>query len=243
MGLAMIVPSRGRPQAVRELVEAFAATVQVGDTRLVWAVDRDDPDLRRYRTAVTKTHNRQVTVHAVTGGTMVAALNEAALLLARDDPTVEAVGFLGDDHRPRTPGWDAAFLTALREPGCGLAYGDDLFSSDFVPTHIAVRASIVDALGWMVHPSLRHMYVDTLWRDLGDAAEALRYLKDPDPDRTVIVEHMHYQCGKAVEDDAYRRVNAPAVYAADEHAFQELHASTEFARAVAVISSIVGGAP
>jgi hypothetical protein len=243
MGLAMIVPSRGRPQAVRELVDAFAATVAVGDTRLVWAVDRDDPDLRRYRAAVTKTRNRQVTVHAVEGGTMVAALNEAALLLARDDPTVEAAGFLGDDHRPRTPGWDAAFLTALREPGCGLVYGDDLYSSDFVPTHIAMRTSIVRALGWMVHPSLRHMYVDTLWRDMGNAAGALRYLKNASPERTVIVEHMHYQCGKAVEDEAYRRVNAPEVYAADEQAFRELHASGEIARAANVICSIVGGAP
>jgi hypothetical protein len=241
MGLVMVVPSRGRPATVKDATEAFSATTQVGDTRLVWAVDRNDPDLRRYRTAVTKTRNRQVTVHAVDGGCMVAALNEAALQLAHD-PTVEAVGFLGDDHRPRTHGWDAAFLGALREPGCGMVYGDDLFSSDFVPTHIAMRASIARALGWMAHPALRHMYVDTLWRDLGSAADALRYLKNPDPARTVIVEHMHYQCGKAEEDDAYRRVNAPEVYTADEQTFQGLHASGEIVRAASIIRRAVGGA-
>jgi hypothetical protein len=47
VGLVMIVPSRGRPGTVKELVEAFATTVQVGDTRLVWAVDRLEEGIRR----------------------------------------------------------------------------------------------------------------------------------------------------------------------------------------------------
>jgi hypothetical protein len=219
---------------------AIDATRSVGDTRIVWAVDRSDPDLRRYRAAVAKSRRSQTTVLAVTGGTMVGALNEA-VLTAVADTSVEAVAFLADDTHPRTDGWDAAFLSALREPGVGIVYPDDLFSSDFMPTHIAMRASIIRELGWMAHPNLKHLYVDTLWKDLGAASGCIRYLKHQDPARTVIIEHMHYQVGKSVEDDGYRRVNAPALYAEDEAAFRALHASGEVVRAAEVIRRLSGG--
>jgi hypothetical protein len=239
--LAMIVPSRGRPAAVKDMADAFLETRQLNTTRLVWAVDRSDPKLRQYKTAVTRTRDPLISLLVVAGGTMVAALNEAAAELTADQQ-VEAVGFLGDDHRPRTRGWDAAFLTALREPGVGMVYGDDLFSSDFVPTHIAMRSSIIYALGWMVHPDLRHMYVDTLWRDLGNTAGVLRYLKDEDPARTVVVEHMHYQNGKAAEDAGYKRVNAPEVYSADEQVFGRLTSSGEIVRYARLVAKVVGAA-
>jgi hypothetical protein len=237
MGLVVIIPSRGRPKAVGDVTAAFAATVRVADTSLVWAVDRTDADLREYRSAVTRIRNPHVTVDVVDGGTMVAALNETAAR-AVADPEVEAVAFLGDDCLPRTLGWDAAFLSALRQPGVGIVYPDDLFSSNFVPTHIGMRASIVRELEWMAHPDLRHLYVDTLWKDLGSLSGCIRYLKDEDPDRTVVIEHLHYQNNKAPEDDGYRRVNHPDVYAADEATLAALRASGEIARAARVIQRL-----
>jgi hypothetical protein len=225
--LTVIVPSRGRPEAALELVNAVVDTRQVSTTNMVLAVDADDPMLDLYQD-VAGTRSDAARVEVVRGGWMVAALNEAAARVAADS-SVTAIGFLGDDHRPRTPGWDASYLSALNEIGAGIVYGNDLLQYDFVPTQCAMSASIVRALGWMAHPSLKHMYVDTLWRDMANVARRLRYLPD------VIVEHMHYLNGKSVQDDGYKRVNAAEVFSADEQAFQRLHASGQVKLAGAVI--------
>lgn len=215
--LVVIVPSRGRPDAALQLTETVVDTRQVSTTRVVFAVDHDDPFLSTYRD-VASVHPDVSSVEAVRGGWMVAALNEAATIVT-SDPAVTAVGFMGDDHRPRTAGWDAAYLSALDQLSAGIVYGNDLLQYDFVPTQCAMTADIIRALGWMAHPTLKHMYVDTLWRDMGRAAGRLTYLPD------VVVEHLHYLNNKSVEDDGYRRVNAPSVYQADELAFRALHAS------------------
>ena len=228
--LTVIVPTRSRPEAALQVVNAVVDTRQIHDTNVVLAVDSDDPMLDLYR-QVAGTRPDVARVEEVVGGWMVAALNEAAMRVVADT-TVTAVGFLGDDHRPRTPGWDASYLSALAELGAGIVYGNDLLQYEFVPTQCAISASIIRALGWMAHPSLKHMYVDTLWRDMANVAGRRRYLPD------VIVEHLHYINGKSVEDDGYKRVNADEVFSADERAFTALHASGQVRRAGAVIAQL-----
>lgn len=228
--LTVLVPTRSRPEAALQVVNAVVDTRQIHDTNVVLAVDSDDPMLDLYR-QVAGTRPDVARVEEVAGGWMVAALNEAAMRVV-SDPTVTAVGFLGDDHRPRTPGWDASYLSALTELGAGIVYGNDLLQYEFVPTQCAMSASIIRALGWMAHPSLKHMYVDTLWRDMANVAGRRRYLPD------VIVEHLHYINGKSVEDDGYKRVNAAEVFSADERAFTALHASGQVRRAGAVIAQL-----
>lgn len=202
--LVVVVPSRGRPAAARELAEAFAATCTAA-TRLVFAVDDDDPTWRDYPpsawTALGE-HNSMVEALNVTVGKMLAAPHGP-----------RAVGFMGDDHRPRTVGWDRAYLDALADMGGGIVYGDDLLQRGQLPTQCAMTSDIVRALGWMAPPMLRHMYVDNFWLALGRALGRIRYLPD------VVVEHLHPFAGKAAMDAGYERVNAPAVYSHDEAAF------------------------
>jgi len=224
--LTAIVPTRGRPDAALDLINAVVDTRQIHTTVVVLAVDIDDPMIDLYH-EVAGIRPDVSRVEVVQGGWMVAALNEAALRVV-ENPAVTAVGFLGDDHRPRTHGWDAAYLTALRQMGAGIVYGNDLLQFDFVPTQCAMSADIVRRLGWMCHPSLRHMYVDTLWRDMARPVGKLRYLPD------IVVEHMHYLNGKAAMDIGYERVNDPKVYEVDEVAFRQLHA-TGVVRAVSEV--------
>jgi len=200
-----------------DLINSVVDTRQVATTNVVIAIDDDDPMLGLYKDVVAVRPDVS-RIEVVQGGWMVAALNEAALRVIAD-PVVDAIGFFGDDHRPRTRGWDAAYLTALREIGAGIVYGDDLLQHAFVPTQCAMSADIIRRLGWMAHPTLRHMYVDTLWRDMSAPVGKLRYLPD------VVIEHLHYWNNKAPMDEGYARVNAPEVYTADERAFNQLHAS------------------
>lgn len=223
--LVIIVPSRGRPDAARELADSFMATC-TASTELVLAVDDDDPTLEQYKALAVAPHGLggptetlypQLSMRVVDyPKTMVHALNQAAIrYLTGTRPEPFAMGFMGDDHRPRTKGWDSLYLDALHSLGTGIVYGDDLLQGRNLPTQCAMTADIVAALGGMAPVNLRHMYVDNFWRELGINAGCLRYLPD------VVVEHLHPVAGKAEWDDGYQRVNAPTVFAQDEDAFRE----------------------
>lgn len=214
--LLVIVPSRGRPQSVGHVVEAWQHTGAYEHADLLFAVDADDPHLDGYyaqdlpdagRTLVKLfTVNRWMP--------MVDKLN----LLARQAATAEdpyfALGFAGDDHLPRTPGWAKRYLDELRAMGTGIVYGDDLLQGERLPTQWAMTSDIVRALGRMVPAPVGHMYSDNSVRVLGMGAGCLRYLPD------VVVEHVHPLAGKAAWDDGYRAVNADGQYVRDRAAYQ-----------------------
>lgn len=216
MNLVVIVPTRERPDKAATLVEAFNATC-TADTSIVLAVDDNDPTLPQY--LALNSDRVSVVVGVVSEPkTMVHALNQACIgVIKQLNPY--AVGFMGDDHAPRTVGWDSRYLQALGDLGTGIVYGNDLLQGQALPTQAAMTADIVHALGYMAPTTLRHMYVDNFWRDLGSLAGCLRYLPD------VIVEHLHPLAGKAEQDDGYQRVNAPSVYAADQAAYNAYVAS------------------
>jgi hypothetical protein len=206
--LVAIVPTRGRPQAARDVITAFRHTCEAA-TRLVFAVDADDPHVVAYQ-ALAETESEVEVFAAPAPSNMVKTLNAAATQYA---VTAYALAFMGDDHRPCTPGWDRAYIRALREMGTGIVYGDDLLQGERLPTQVAMTSDIVLTLGHMAPPGLTHLFVDNYWKDLGDGAECLRYLPG------VIVEHMHPFAGKAALDEGYHRVNAPAMYDADGAAY------------------------
>jgi hypothetical protein len=232
--LIVLVPSRGRPESVTPLAEAFNATC-TADTALSFIVDDDDPALPDYRRNIETVQAAGGIVGYGTGASknMVQALNGGARLLVTAPKPPYAVGFIGDDHCPRTKGWDGRYLEALRELGTGIVYGDDLYQGERLPTQCAMTADIIQALGYMSPPSLVHMYVDDAWLHLGRAAGCIRYLPD------VVVEHVHPIAGKGEWDDGYRRVNDPAVYGRDRAAFARWQA-TELPEAVRKIRALRG---
>ena len=216
--LVVVVPSRGRPDAARELARTFAGTC-TAQTRLLFAVDMDDPAhgdyiIGDYIAAVDLDvpSARAAYVLGQDTTTMVDALNQAAAVAV--ETGAFAVGFMGDDHRPRTVGWDRAYLDALHGLGTGIVYGNDLLQRERLATQCAMTSDIVRALGWMAPPPLTHLYVDNFWMSLGAALGRLRYLPD------VVVEHCHPFAGTGQWDAGYQRVNAPALYERDRVAFE-----------------------
>ena len=201
--LVVIVPSRNRPHAAAELAEAFRETC-TADTELRVVVDRDDPTAGLYPEP------------KIVGGhtSMVDALNREALVAAQGSQRPAAIGFQGDDHRPRTKGWDQAYLDALADLGTGIVYGNDLLQGEKIPTQCAMTADIVRTLGYMAPPDLVHLYVDNAWLALGRALGRITYLPD------VVVEHLHPVAGKAEWDEGYARVNDPGMYDRDRMAFE-----------------------
>lgn len=211
--LVVIVPSRGRPQNIGRLVDAWLDTT-LADTDLVVAVDEDDPQLDEYQAVrLPFAGTLRIGQRQRLGGTLNAAVQEVLDGYYGEPPT--AVGFMGDDHLPRTEGWDSMLVDALTQVGSGIVYGDDLLQGERLPTAAFMTADIVRTLGWMVPPGLVHLYIDDAWRELGRAMGRLRYLPQ------VVIEHLHPAAGKAQMDDRYREVNAPEVDAADKARFVE----------------------
>ena len=226
--LVVLVPSRGRPGNAARLAEAFDRTCVLPGTRLVFGVDDDDHTggeylpLRSERVGVDIVPSRG-------GPGMNAALNRMAVEYA---PRFEVVGFMGDDHVPRTDGWDARVCEALAHRP-GVAYGDDLLQREALPTQVFLTSTVVETLGWMAPPAQRHLYLDNFWLMLGRQV-GITYLSD------VVIEHLHPIARKAEVDDGYRLVNARQMYARDEKAFTEYLASDFSSDVTRVMAALHG---
>lgn len=188
--LLIIVPTRGRPDGFRRLVDAIRATT-TGDVQILACVDRDD--------AAQYEPIEDVWYMVKERRRFVAITNDAARLYAEE---FRCLGILGDDTVPRTEGWDATVLATLDELGTGLCYPNDLLQGETLPTVCFITTDIVRALGFMTPPVLVHMYSDDFWLALGKALDRIRYLPD------VVIEHLHPSVGKAPSDEVYEESKA-----------------------------------
>lgn len=210
--LTIFVPSRARPDNAQDLRESFSRTC-TANTQVVFVLDADDPVLYDYFSmAATGLY-----IVSTTRRGMTQPLNKAFVAYHEAYQLGYAVGFMGDDHRPRTTGWDARYIDAiLNMGGVGFVYGDDLFQHERIPTQVAMSTNIPVALGGMVPDQLHHLYVDNYWKLLGEGIGRIKYLPD------VVVEHMHYLNGKSAEDATYQSVNSSEMAKHDALAFRHL---------------------
>lgn len=202
----VFVPSRGRPYSVVRLRDAFNETA--GDPEsisLIAVVDEDDPTIEGY-------YLSGVTVlEAPAGGTGIVRPLNYAFSVA---PHRSITAFLGDDHIPRTPGWDLDVYGALSALKTGFCYGNDLLMGEKIPTAVFMTTDIPKALGHVALPALGHLFVDDYWLALGQGIGRIRYLPD------TVIEHLHFLNGKSEMDETYKECNDQRLASADRIAFQ-----------------------
>jgi hypothetical protein len=192
--LLVIVPSRGRPQNVARLLDSVRETRRI-DTHVHVAVDEDDEKLPQYRAVMDKAGAAGDVLEAGPRKGLCAWTNEIAVRRAGEYPFLAS---FGDDHVPRTPGWDLALCRAITDMGgTGFAYPWDGTRED-IPEACVMSSDIVAALGWMCMPSLAHWYPDQVWADLGRGAGCLRHC------RAIAVDHVHPATGQARADATTR---------------------------------------
>lgn len=206
--LTMYVPTKGRPDNAERLQEQFHKTTRIM-SRIVFINSLNDPKLELY-----KNLDEQILVQPDKPG-FVSPLNKGYLI---DQKKVYsfAVGFMGDDHMPRTDGWDEDFVQALlaMESSSGFVYGNDGFQGANVPTQIAMTSDIPLALGFMTLPRLSHLFADNFWLDLGTAINRIKYLPN------TVLEHMHPAIGKANFDAGYEFSGALSLHLSDRSIYQ-----------------------
>lgn len=217
--LVVVIPSRGRPSAPEQLIQAWRDTGAFEVARMLWVLDGDDPARPDYAGPLAGGPGTDVgcLVLPADGNGMVWKSNEAARSLATD-PAVFAIGWAGDDHLPRTDGWAQRYLAELHDLGTGVVYGDDQHHGQKIPTQWAMTADIVRAIGRMIPALVSHLYSDNAVGALAEAAGCLRYLPD------VVIEHMHPIMGKAEWDEQYRAMNTRERARADKATFERWQA-------------------
>jgi hypothetical protein len=139
---------------------------------------------------------------------------------------------MGDDHRPQTTRWDFKLARVLTQRAAKIGYANDLVQGANLPTAVLMERRVVQRLGYMAPPVLRHLYVDNYWRDLGKAADCLYYESD------IIIAHEHPITGKVEWDEGYRRVNDGAMYTRDGAAYRDFVTSGDLAADIAKIRTM-----
>lgn len=173
--LLVITPSRGRPWHLQRLVTALRDTCTL-DTALTVAVDDDDPRLADYKDLGLDD------LRIGPRGTLTELTNQIAVERA---DSVRFLASLGDDHVPRTRGWDEELCGEIdKMGGTGFAWADG--SRWVIPEAIVMSSTVVTALGWMALPRCGHYKIDDAWLQLAVATRLGRYRHD------LLVEHMQF---------------------------------------------------
>ena len=213
--LMVIIPTRGRPQNARRVVDAWAATNAFEVAHLLFAIDEDDPAKDEYLNVLPEPGALHSDRIAMTVRPRVPMAPRTNIEAAHFAGGFFALGSAGDDHVPRTHGWAHRYVSELRAMGTGIVYGDDGFQRAKLCTEWAMTSDIVRVLGGRLVPApVDHLYADNAVLELGRAAACIKHLPD------VKIEHMHPSAGRAERDEGYDRVNAGEKYAKDGATFK-----------------------
>ena len=189
--LAVLVPSRGRPENLARLISAIHETKR-GTVHVIAGVDQDDPRLKDY-IAVRKTlpHGDMI-VTSEHRRNLVEWTNRLAKMHMGQ---YRYYASFGDDMVPRTPGWDTKLWGAIEEDfgGTGIAYPWNGIRDD-IPEAYVLSCDIPEKLGWVMMPKLNHWYNDNIIADLGHGAQCIRQL------RGVVVDHLNVGMNRAPVD-------------------------------------------
>jgi hypothetical protein len=184
--ILVIVPTRNRNTQHKEFAETFLKNSVASD--LMFVLDQDNEKnydrLPGVRYEIYNTQSRGIGE----------PLNHTAVAYADQ---YRYIGFMGDDHRTRTSGWDKLMLDEINNKQLSVAYGNDLLQGEKLPTAILLSSKIIQKLGYMAPPVLKHLWLDQFWLDLGRKLDTLTYFP------AIIIEHLHHSVGKSTGDQTY----------------------------------------
>lgn len=186
--MSWILPSRGRPQNLQRLIDAWHSTEAQTTVRL--RLDDDDPTLEQCLSLpLPDTWVREVGPRL--------PLSEIYNSAFRKQPGRPWFAFIADDCLPHERHWDITLVgTALDIDGMAIpAGGHDPKGTP----HFVLSGELVRSVGWLALPGLDRLYIDTVWRDIAQDLDVLERVDD------VMLEHLHFSNRKALFDETYRK--------------------------------------
>lgn len=187
--ILIILPSRGRPNNVKRFYKYWKKN-SLGLSDLVIGLDSNDKTLNEYE------EHEDMIIDTGKGGSFGFVCNR----IFEKYGDYEFYFVVSDDHIIRTYGWEKIFINKLRKEKFGIAYGDDLFQGRNLPTAAFISGGIARAVGYIVPNSLKHMYTDNVWKDLGLGMGKFFYMP------SIIIEHMHHESKRKSKSNLLNRI-------------------------------------
>lgn len=200
MNIALITPSRGRPDRFTAMVaSALGTAASPADVKVYGVIDADDPRLSEY--LALHPQLARITVQGKREWLSVAFQTGAQRALADG---ADILMMNGDDVLFRTPGWDDKVLDCFAKyrDGLALVYPADGNGNQGGDGHVRgnhwfVTRRWVEVVGNFCPPLFEHFCSDTVPERIAERAGRLVYLPE------VLVEHMHFKYKKAERDETY----------------------------------------
>jgi glycosyltransferase involved in cell wall biosynthesis len=194
---SLIVPTRRRPDRLRQMLDSVARTARrPDDIEIILVIDADDPD------SAAVSHERLSVRHVVgPHGRTMGALNETGY----DASAGSYVMLLNDDVVARTPGWDATALRCCRRfaDGIALVHVNDTLSTHHLCTFPLVSRTFCELAGGICPREYLRYRIDD---HIEDVFNVLAFLGRR---RTVYLPDVVFEHFNAVEDPAAGRVCVP----------------------------------
>lgn len=166
--ISFCIPSRGRPDLAKRLVDTATAT-QIGKTEFLFYLNEDDTTLEKYKDLLDEKH-------------YTVGLNQSTCyswnLMARKAKH-DIVMLMGDDVQIQTQGWDNIIVNEFNRyqdrilmvvPSDGRMKGTLKFNMDkpnlwsdkpLPAAHFAVHKNWINTLGYLAPPFFWHWHVDS----------------------------------------------------------------------------------
>jgi len=201
-----ICPTRNRIEKCEQMWHSYIETSEYAD--IIFVVDDDDPDLVKYEAFF---KSKEIKYYVRKQEQTTCHINYVFHM----NKTYNYYHLTNDDFVYRTKGWDKMFINVFEDYGSGVAYGNDLYMGENLPTAPIISGDIARCLGWLQLPELNHLYGDNVWKVLAEGAKRLYYVKN------IIIDHKHPFSRKhnVEKDETYLRTNSKAMYKHDAEAF------------------------
>lgn len=192
-----LLPTLNRPGVLKSFIEAYERTE--GSTPVWILIDDNDTSLSGYKQLKMPSQFTIVpTGNAITMGDKVRHVWDSI-------SSMDWVGILNDDHRPKTLKWDQAVISQIN--GSNVVFTNDGYVNAQGPNRIAgaicFSGKFLRTLGYMFLPGLHHLYSDDTWQVLCGKPQCAFYMPD------VLVEHDHAYKNKDLQDDTFFKINGP----------------------------------
>lgn len=191
-----IVPSRQRPEKLKRFLESWVKTT-TGLSDMLVVLDSDDSTCDHLFHLFPSVMFKK---DPPTGESFLKILNNNATKYCVQ---YNYIGFNEDDAIFHTKHYEEKFIEKLKELGDnGIVYANDLINKKGRIYFPVMNSSIITRLGYMVPPTLRCMYADDFWRDLGSRLNSVHRFEE------IIIQHLHYTRDDSVADDVSVQVDS-----------------------------------
>jgi len=164
--ISVCVPSRGRPEKCKRMIESFLDTT-TGPIEFIIYINSNDPKLSDYKRLIKSEYLIEGNEYFANHGWNITAKKAKGSILFMS----------GDAEIMQTQDWDTTvYHESLKLPKrLGVIVPDDGRGKDGAP-HFMVTRQWYELLGYMSHPLFLHWYVDTYAVELAKAANVLQRL-------------------------------------------------------------------